>query len=168
VLSNSGETSELADIVAYSRRFEILLVAITGGARATLAGAADVALLLPTVAEACPMGLAPTTSATMMMTLGDALATALLERKGLSPVDFQRLHPGGRIGRRLLRVGDIMLVDNEIPLVSAGVRMSEAILVMTAKSFGCAGICDPRGRLIGVITDGDFRRHKDEARLGKT
>ena len=167
-LSNSGETSELADIVAYSRRFEILLVAITGGPRSTLVGAADVALLLPAAAEACPMGLAPTTSTTMMMTLGDALAIALLERKGFSPADFQRFHPGGRLGRRLLRVRDIMHVGDEIPLVSSAGRMSEAILVMTAKSFGCAGICDPRGRLIGVITDGDLRRHMDEALLGKT
>ena len=166
-LSNSGETSELADIVAYARRFEIPLVAITGGARSALAGAADVALLLPTAAEACPMGLAPTTSTTMMMTLGDALAIALLERKGFSPADFQRFHPGGRLGRRLLRVRDIMHVGDEIPLVSAAARMSEAILVMTAKSFGCVGICDPRGRLIGVITDGDLRRHMDEALLGK-
>jgi arabinose-5-phosphate isomerase len=167
-LSNSGETSELADIVAYSRRFEILLVAITGGVRSTLAGAADIALLLPAAAEACPMGLAPTTSTTMMMTLGDALAIALLERKGFSQADFQRFHPGGRLGRRLLRVRDIMHVGNEMPLVSAAARMSEAILVMTAKSFGCAGICDPRGRLIGVITDGDLRRHMDEALLCKT
>src|SRR6202045_1477523 len=166
-LSNSGETSELADIVAYSRRFEILLVAIPAGARSTLAGAADVALLLPAAAEACPMGLAPTTSTTMMMTLGDALAIALLERKGFSPADFQRFHPGGRLGRRLLRVRDIMHVGDEIPLVSSAARMSEAILVMTAKSFGCAGICDPQGRLIGVITDGDLRRHMDEALLSK-
>src|SRR5436190_3513644 len=144
-LSNSGETSELADIVAYSRRFEILLVAITAGARSTLAGAADVALLLPSAPEACPMGLAPTTSTTMMMTLGDALAIALLDRKGFSPADFQRFHPGGRLGRRLLRVHDIMHVGDEIPLVSSAACMSEAILVMTAKSFGCAGICDPGG-----------------------
>ena len=113
------------------------------------------------------MGLAPTTSTTMMMALGDALAIALLERKGFSPADFQRFHPGGRLGRRLLRVRDIMHVGDEIPLVSSAARMSEAILVMTAKSFGCAGICDPQGRLIGVITDGDLRRHMDEALLSK-
>ena len=166
-LSNSGETSELADIVAYSRRFEILLVAITAGARSTLAGAADVALLLPSAPEACPMGLAPTTSTTMMMTLGDALAIALLERKGFSPADFQRFHPGGRLGRRLLRVHDIMHVGDEIPLVPPTAPMSEAILVMTTKSFGCVGVCDSRGRLIGVITDGDLRRHMDEALLCK-
>ena len=167
-LSNSGETSELADIVAYSRRFEIPLIAITGGARSTLAEAADFVLLLPSAAEACPMGLAPTTSTTMMLTLGDALAIALLERKGFSSADFQLYHPGGKLGRRLLRVGDIMHTEVEIPLVPPGARMSEAILVMTAKSFGCVGVCDPGGRLIGVITDGDLRRHMGESLLGRT
>ncbi len=167
-LSNSGETSELVDIIAYSRRFEIPLVAITGGARSTLAGAADIVLLLPPAAEACPMGLAPTTSTTMMMALGDALAIALLERKGFSATDFQRYHPGGKLGRRLLRVEDIMHVGDGIPLVPPTVRMSEAILVMTAKSFGCVGVCDLRGQLIGVITDGDLRRHMDEALLARS
>jgi arabinose-5-phosphate isomerase len=167
-LSNSGETSELADIVAYSRRFEIPLIAITGGARSTLAEAADIVLLLPSAAEACPMGLAPTTSATMMMTLGDALAIALLERKGFSSADFRVFHPGGRLGRRLLRVRDIMHTGDEIPLVSLSVCMSDAILVMTAKSFGCVGICDSGGRLIGVITDGDLRRHMGGSLLERT
>jgi arabinose-5-phosphate isomerase len=164
-LSNSGETSELADIVAYSRRFEIPLIAMTGSGRSTLAGAADVVLLLPPAPEACPMGLAPTTSTTMMMTLGDALALALLEHKGFSAPDFLLFHPGGRLGRRLLRVRDIMHAEDEIPLVSPVARMSEAILVMTAKSFGCVGVCEAEGRLIGVITDGDLRRHMGEALL---
>ena len=167
-LSNSGETSELADIVAYSRRFEIRLIAITGGAGSTLAGAADIVLLLPSAAEACPMGLAPTTSATMMMTLGDALAIALLERKGFSSTDFRLFHPGGRLGRRLLRVRDIMHTGHETPLISPGAPMSEAILVMTAKSFGCIGVCDSGGRLVGVITDGDLRRHMDRSLLART
>jgi arabinose-5-phosphate isomerase len=167
-LSNSGETSELADIVAYSRRFEIPLVAITGGTRSTLAEAADTMLLLPSTAEACPMGLAPTTSTTMMMALGDALAIALLERKGFSSADFQLFHPGGRLGRRLLRVRDIMHTKDEIPIVSLGTRMSEAILVMTAKSFGCVGVCDSGGYLIGVITDGDLRRHMGGSLLKRT
>ena len=167
-LSNSGETSELADIVAYSRRFEIPLIAITGGARSTLAEAADIVLLLPSAAEACPMGLAPTTSATMMMTLGDALAIALLERKGFSSADFRLFHPGGRLGRRLLRVRDIMHTGQEIPLVSLRMRMSDAILVMTAKSFGCVGVCDSGGCLIGVITDGDLRRHMGGSLLERT
>jgi arabinose-5-phosphate isomerase len=166
-LSNSGETSELADIIAYSRRFKIPLVAITGGSRSTLSGAADIVLLLPPAAEACPMGLAPTTSTTMMMVLGDALALALLERKGFSSTDFRLFHPGGMLGRRLLRVRDIMHKEAEIPLVSPAARMSEAILVMTAKSFGCVGVCETAGRLIGVITDGDLRRHMGDSLLGK-
>jgi len=125
-------------------------------------------LLLPAAAEACPMGLAPTTSTTMMMTLGDALALALLERRGFSSADFQLFHPGGRLGRRLLRVRDIMHDEGEVPLVSPAARMSDAILVMTAKSFGCVGVCETDGRLIGVITDGDLRRHMGDSLLSQT
>ncbi|HEV8680027.1 MAG TPA: KpsF/GutQ family sugar-phosphate isomerase [Stellaceae bacterium] len=167
-LSNSGESGELADIIAYSRRFKIPLVAITGGRDSTLAEAADAVLLLPRAAEACPMGLAPTTSTTMMIALGDALAIALLERKGFSTADFQLFHPGGRLGRQLLRVGDIMHSGDAIPLVAPEAPMSEAILVMTAKSFGCVGVCDAEGRLVGVITDGDLRRHMDDGLLART
>jgi arabinose-5-phosphate isomerase len=167
-LSNSGESGELADIIAYSRRFEIPLIAITAGPNSTLAQAADVVLLLPGVAEACPMGLAPTTSTTMMMALGDALAIGLLERKGFSAADFQLFHPGGRLGRRLLRVADIMHSDDAVPLVPPHAPMSEAILVMTAKSFGCVGVCDEEGRLVGVITDGDLRRHMDDRLLARS
>ena len=166
-LSNSGETAELADIIAYSRRFGIPLIAITGGLRSALAGAADVVLLLPDAAEACPMGLAPTTSTTMMVALGDALALALLERKGFSSTDFRLFHPGGRLGRQLLRVRDIMHPRCEVPLVAPAARMSEAILQMTAKSFGCVGVCETTGRLIGVITDGDLRRHMGDSLLGR-
>jgi arabinose-5-phosphate isomerase len=166
-LSNSGETTELADIIAYSRRFKIPLMVITGGARSTVAGAADIVLLLPAASEACPMGLAPTTSTAMMMALGDALAIALLERKGFSSADFRLFHPGGRIGRRLLRVRDIMHEGGEVPLVSPSARMSDAILVMTAKSFGCVGICEPGGRLVGIITDGDLRRHMGDSLLAQ-
>jgi arabinose-5-phosphate isomerase len=114
------------------------------------------------------MGLAPTTSTTMMIALGDALAIALLERKGFSSVDFQLFHPGGRLGRRLLRVGDIMHRGNNVPLVAPDAPMSEAILVMTAKSFGCVGVCGPDGRLVGVVTDGDLRRHMDDGLLVRT
>jgi len=167
-LSNSGESAELTDIVAYSRRFKIPLVAITGGTESILAEAADVVLLLPRAGEACSMGLAPTTSTTMMMALGDALAIALLERKGFSPADFQRFHPGGKLGRRLLRVGDIMHSGEAVPLISPGAPMSEAILAMTAKSFGCVGVCGTGGELVGVITDGDLRRHMDDGLLSRT
>jgi arabinose-5-phosphate isomerase len=164
-LSNSGESAELAAIIAYSRRFKIPLVAITGGRRSTLAEAADVVLMLPSSAEACPMGLAPTTSTTMMIALGDALAIALLERKGFSSADFQRFHPGGNLGRRLLRVGEIMHTGDSVPLVSPDAPMSEAILVMSEKSFGCVGVSGADGKLVGVITDGDLRRHMDDGLL---
>jgi arabinose-5-phosphate isomerase len=167
-LSNSGETGELADIIGYSRRFKIPLIAITGGCSSALAEAADAVLLLPRAAEACPMGLAPTTSTTMMIALGDALAIALLERKGFSPAAFQLLHPGGRLGRRLLRVGDIMHAGDDVPLVAPDAPMSEAILVMSAKSFGCVGVCGADGRLVGVITDGDLRRHMNDRLLART
>ena len=166
-LSNSGESDELGAIIAYSRRFRIPLIAITGGPGSTLAEAADVVVPLPRAAEACPMGLAPTTSTTMMLAAGDALAIALLERKGFSPADFQRLHPGGTLGKRLLRVGDIMHAGDSVPLVAPDAPMSEAILVMTAKSFGCVGVCDDAGRLVGIVTDGDLRRHMDSGLLAR-
>jgi arabinose-5-phosphate isomerase len=158
-LSNSGETPELTDLVNYSRRFGLPLVAITGGERSALAQAADQALILPEVGEACPMGLAPTTSTTLMMALGDALAVALLERKGFSSADFKLFHPGGRLGRRLLKVADLMHGGEELPVVQATLAMSEVLVVMTHKSFGCVGVEDATGHLVGVITDGDLRRH---------
>jgi arabinose-5-phosphate isomerase len=167
-ISNSGETTELADIVAYSRRFSIPLIAITSGATSTLARNADVALVLPAAAEACPLGLAPTTSTTMALALGDALAVGLLERKGFQPHDFGTLHPGGRLGRRLLKVSDILHGDKGMPLAAADAPMTEVIVLMTGKSFGCAGIVNADGILVGIITDGDLRRHMDSALLGMT
>lgn len=158
-LSNSGAVPELADIIAYTRRFSIPLVAMTSRRDSPLAEAADVALILPKVPEACPMGLAPTTSTTLMMALGDALAIALLERHGFTSDDFRVLHPGGHLGRRLTRVADIMHGRAELPLVPARTPMADAILTMTAKSFGCIGVVDGDGRLIGIVTDGDLRRH---------
>ena len=164
-LSNSGETNELADLVAFTRRFGIPLIVITSGAASSLAEASDVALLLPAAPEACPLGLAPTTSTTVMLALGDALAIALLERKGFSLDQFQALHPGGSIGRQLLSVADVMHSGDEMPLTRPEVLMSEAILIMTAKHFGCVGVIDPAGKLIGIITDGDLRRHMGPAIL---
>jgi arabinose-5-phosphate isomerase len=158
-LSNSGDTPELADIVAYTRRFRIPLVAISGRARSTLGEQADVVLQLPRTPEACPMNLAPTSSTTMMLALGDALALALLQRRGFSPSDFQALHPGGQLGKRLLRVSDIMHGQEQLPLIGPQASMQEAILEMTAKKHGVVGIVDPGGRLVGIITDGDLRRH---------
>jgi arabinose-5-phosphate isomerase len=157
--SNSGETTELADLVTFTKRFAIPLIAITGRAQSTLAQAADVTLLLPATPEACPMGLAPTTSTTVMLALGDALAVALLERKGFSAEDFHVLHPGGKLGRRLLRVSAIMHSGDALPLTAAHTPMTEVLLIMTAKGFGCAGVVDGEGKLLGVITDGDLRRH---------
>ncbi len=157
-LSNSGETAELADIVAHARRFGLPLVAITARDGSTLALSADVALLLPQSAEACPMGLAPTTSTTMQMALGDALAVALLTRRGFTEADFRRFHPGGRLGARLRRVRDLMHTGEAIPLAEAGMPMDRALVLMTEKRFGCLGVTGRDGALLGIITDGDLRR----------
>ncbi len=164
MLSNSGETPELADLVNYAKRFSIPLVAIVGRAPSTLADAAGIALVLPDEPEAGTLGLAPTTSTIMMLALGDALAVALLERKGLTAEDFKLYHPGGKLGRRLVRVGDIMHEGDDLPLVPADTAMAEALIVMTAKRLGCVGAIDGRGVLTGIVTDGDLRRHMD-ARL---
>lgn len=156
-LSNSGETPELADLVAHARRFGLPLVAVTGRAESTLARAADVALVLPPAPEACPMGLAPTTSTTMQLALGDALAVALLTRRGFTASDFRTFHPGGRLGAKLSRVRDLMHGGAEMPLAPPGMRMDAALVAMSEKRFGCLGIVED-GRLVGVITDGDLRR----------
>ncbi len=162
-LSNSGETPELADLVGHAKRFALPLVAITGRAASTLAQAADVALVLPAAPEACPMGLAPTTSTTMQLALGDALAVALLTRRGFTAADFRVFHPGGKLGARLSRVRDIMHGAAELPLAPPETRMDAAIIAMTARRFGCLGVQGPDGVLLGIITDGDLRRHlKDE------
>ncbi|MGE5503738.1 MAG: KpsF/GutQ family sugar-phosphate isomerase [Actinomycetota bacterium] len=158
-LSNSGETPELGDVVSYCSRFEIPLIAMTARTESTLAQAASVALILPAIPEACPMGLAPTTSTTMMLALGDALAVALLERKGFSAADFREFHPGGQLGRRLLKVAELMHDGDAVPLVPPEASMAEALLVMTAKSLGCVGVLSEQGKLDGIITDGDLRRH---------
>lgn len=166
-LSNSGETSELTDIVTYTRRYEIPLVAITSRTESSLAEAADLALILPDVGEACPMGLAPTTSTTMMLALGDALAVALLERKGFSTADFQIYHPGGKLGRQLMKVADLMHEGDSVPLAGPDQPMTEVLLVMTQKSFGCVGVTAADGSLTGIITDGDLRRHMEGGLLGR-
>ena len=160
-LSNSGETSELRDLLEYTRRNAIPLIAITSRAGSTMDEMADVTLLLPATPEACPMGLAPTTSTTASLALGDALAVSLLERKGFSPQDFQVFHPGGKLGQTLLRVSDLMHKGDAMPLCAADTPMKEAILAITAKSFGCVGVQDGDGRLTGVVTDGDLRRHME-------
>src|ERR1700744_4075264 len=153
-LSNSGETAELADLVEHSRRFALPLVAITARPGSTLANAADVALVLPSAAEACPMGLAPTTSTTMQMALGDALAVALLTRRGVTEAAFRQFHPGGRLGTRLRRVADLMHKGDGVPLAPPDTAMDHALLLITEKRFGCLGVVDGSGRLIGIVTDG--------------
>ena len=164
-LSNSGETSELRDLLEYTRRFGIPLIAITSRANSTLDEMADITLLLPPTPEACPMGLAPTTSTTVSLALGDALAVALLERKGFSPQDFHVLHPGGRLGQSLLRVADLMHAGDSMPVCGIDMSMAEAIPYMTAKSFGCVGVVGDDGKLAGVVTDGDLRRHMEDGLL---
>jgi arabinose-5-phosphate isomerase len=158
-LSWSGETPELKNLTDYSKRHRIGLIAMTANADSTLAKAADVVLTLPQADEACPHNLAPTTSALMQLALGDALAIALLESRGFTAVDFGLLHPGGKLGTLLRLVRDIMHIGESIPLVRPGTPMSEALIEMTAKGFGCVGIVDTHGQLIGIVTDGDLRRH---------
>ena len=158
-LSNSGKTAELSDIVAYVKLKRIPFIAITCHADSVLAKAADVSLVVPDSPEACPLNLAPTTSTTVMLALGDAIAVTLLERRGFSPADFRLLHPGGHLGSRLIRAKDIMRSGSELPLVSTKTPMTETILEMTAKQLGCVGVLSVEEHLVGVITDGDLRRH---------
>ena len=164
-LSNSGETPELSNLVAYTRMNSIPLISITGRAGSSLDKAGDVSLILPDIKEACPLNLAPTTSTTLMLALGDALAVSLLERQKFSPEKFNALHPGGQLGRRFLKVSDVMHYGDSIPLVNAETPMSETLIIMTNKSFGCVGVLNDKGNLAGVITDGDLRRHIDKRLL---
>lgn len=157
-LSNSGETAELAAIVDYAKFMSIALVSITARADSTMARAADVPLIIPDGPEACPMKLAPTTSTTVMLALGDAIAVSLFERRGFSPEDFRTLHPGGQLGLRLIPVRDIMHSGEDLPLVPLEAGMTEAVIEMSGKRFGCVGVVDSK-RLVGIITDGDLRRH---------
>ncbi len=162
MISNSGETPELKDMIEYSRRFGIPLAAITSRANSTLARAADHLLLLPKVPEACPLGIAPTTSTTMQLALGDALAMALLAARGFTRERFQDFHPGGKLGDILRRVRDVMHPRDDLPLVRPRTSMRETLLTMTGRRFGCAGIIDDDGHLVGIITDGDLRRAMEE------
>jgi len=159
VLSWSGETEELQNLIDYSRRFGVRLIAMTANRKSALARAADNLLVLPKADEACPHGLAPTTSTLVQLALGDALAVALLEMRGFTASDFKTIHPGGRLGAKLKLVGDIMHAGDRLPLVPPGTVMAEALVTMTEKSLGCLGIVGDDGHLLGVITDGDLRRH---------
>lgn len=166
-LSNSGETPELADLIAHAKRFAIPLIGITSRPGSTLDQAADIGLILPPAPEACPLGLAPTTSTTLMLGLGDALAVALLDRRGFTAEDFQVLHPGGKLGSRLKRVAELMHEGDALPLIAEAATMQEAILVMSAKGYGTVGVVADDGRLAGVITDGDLRRHMNPGLLAE-
>jgi arabinose-5-phosphate isomerase len=158
-LSWSGETEELRDLINYSRRFRIVLIAITVNVESTLGKAADIVLALPEAREACPHNLAPTTSSLMQLALGDALAIALLESRGFTAIDFGVFHPRGKLGAALKFVRDLMHPGDAVPLIKRGSPMSEAIVEMSGKGFGCVAVTDDNGKLAGVITDGDLRRH---------
>ncbi len=157
-ISNSGETKELSDIIVYCKRYNIPLIAITKNADSALGRSGDVLLLLPNDGEACPLGLAPTSSTTATIVLGDILAVALLERKGFTKTDFKQRHPGGKLGTILQKVSDLMHREESLPLIQEDANMQDALLVMTSKMLGCVGVINNDGNLIGIITDGDLRR----------
>jgi arabinose-5-phosphate isomerase len=158
-MSWSGESTELQGIIAYSRRFQIPLIAFTSGVHSTLGKEADIVLALPREQEACPHNLAPTTSTLMQLALGDALAVALLESRGFTAHDFRTFHPGGKLGASLMHVGDVMHTGDALPLVREGTDLKEAVTVLSHKRFGCVGVLDDQGQLTGIITDGDIARN---------
>ena len=157
-ISNGGESRELSDILLYAKRYGIPLIAITKNPESTLGKAGDIVLKLPDDGEACPLGLAPTSSTTATLVLGDVLAIALMERKGFTKTDYKQRHPGGKLGAILQKVSDLMHKGDDMPIVNEDTSMQEALLVMTSKMLGCVGIVDNDGKLVGIITDGDLRR----------
>ena len=161
MLSNSGETPELADMIAHTRRFRIPLIGVASRPESTLLRQSDVALVLPKAEEACGQGIVPTTSTTMTLALGDAIAVALMEHRQFTPQDFRQFHPGGKLGAQLSKVSDLMHRGDEIPLVPVDTPMTEVIVAMSRKGFGVVGVTDADGRLVGIITDGDLRRKMD-------
>lgn len=161
ILSNSGETPELADMVGYAKRFQIPLIGIASRAGSTLLTQSEVALVLPNAEEACDTGIVPTTSTTMTLALGDALAIALMEHRQFTPENFRDFHPGGKLGARLLKVSDLMHRDGEVPLIYPDAPMPDALITISQKGFGVVGIVDTNNALIGIITDGDLKRHID-------
>lgn len=161
VLSNSGETPELADIVAYTRRFGIPMIGVASRANSTLLQQADISLLLPNLGEACGTGVVPTTSTTMTLALGDAIAVALMKHREFTPEKFRDFHPGGKLGARLSKVADLMHKDAAVPLVKTDTPMSETLLIISQKGFGVVGVLDHESKLVGIVTDGDLRRHME-------
>jgi arabinose-5-phosphate isomerase len=164
-ISKSGESPELSDILTYCRRFAIPMIAITARAGSSLGRLASHLLLLPDIDEACPLGLVPTTSTTMMLVLGDALAVACLKARDFQPAQFREFHPGGKLGQKLTRVKDVMHGHEKLPLISEAAEVRQAIVEMSRGRFGCVGVCAADGKLIGVFTDGDLRRHIDHLDL---
>jgi arabinose-5-phosphate isomerase len=167
MLSYRGETPELGDLMTHAKRLRIPLIGIAGNRNSTLLQTADIALVLPSAREACPMGLAPTTSTTMMLVLGDALAVALMERRGFTADQYRDFHPGGSLGKALIRVSDLMHTGEELPLVGEDASMQQVVLTMAARRFGCVGVTDEKGALAGIITDGDLARHMDRDLLDR-
>lgn len=161
VLSNSGETPELADLVAYTRRFNIPLIGVASRPDSTLIKQSDVGLILPKAEEACGTGVVPTTTTTMTLALGDALAVALMEHRKFTPENFREFHPGGKLGAQLSRVRDLMHIGEALPLIDAQTPMSDALLEISQKGFGVVGVTNDTGALLGIVTDGDLRRHMD-------
>ena len=162
LISNSGETIEIFDILTHARRFSIPVATMSSNCESTLVKASDFKLCLPMADEACPIGMAPTTSTTMMLALGDALAVVLMEAKSFNAENFKVFHPGGKLGAKLMTVGQLMHKNDQIPLVNTATSMKETLLTMSSKGFGLAAIVDDIGCLVGVITDGDLRRHIDD------
>lgn len=157
-ISNGGESKELSDILVYCKRYGIPLIAMTKNPQSTLGKAGDILLRLPNDGEACPLGLAPTSSTTATIVLGDVLAVALLERKGFSATDYKQRHPGGKLGAILQKVSDLMHTGDEMPLIDENANIRQVIMTMSSKMLGCVGVIDAEGNLTGMITDGDLRR----------
>ena len=166
-LSNSGGSKELADLIAYTRRFAIPLIGITKNRDSDLGSQSDIVLQLPAFPEACPLQMAPTTSTTLSLAFGDALAVALLERRGFSKNDFSVFHPGGKLGQQMMKISEIMHTGDELPLLSEDTLVPAALEMITEKGFGCVGIVNEKGILTGMITDGDVRRHAGDGFLSK-
>ena len=167
-ISNSGETSELTNLIQFVKRFNISLISITGNAKSTLHKNASIGILYKKPIEACPLNLAPTSSTTMAMIIGDCLAISLLELKGFESVQFKNIHPGGNLGKDLKYVSEIMHTKKAMPLIDKNEKMSKAIIIMTKKSFGCLGVIDKNKKIIGIITDGDLRRRVNSRFFEKT
>ncbi len=167
MLSYRGETAELGDLMTHAKRLQIPLIGIAGNPHSTLLQTADIALVLPQAHEACPMGLAPTTSTTLMLVLGDALAVALMERRGFTADQYRDFHPGGSLGKALIRVSDLMHTGEELPLAAEDASMQDVVLIMASRRFGCVGITAGDGALIGIVTDGDLARHMDRDLLNR-